>query len=269
MLVSWGPRAVYVGPIFGLPAHRNAVAVLAIGLDGPLAFAYDPEAPAAGFAHCRSALIEPNELHLIEARAGECAFAYVDALGSDFESLRRRCRIQGGPVNRHLEGESEAIELLTRMDRSTAGWAATSTRLEEALGLHTGGRDCRIEQAVQALLEAPASEIGAAGMAARVGLSSSRFQHLFKATTGVPFRRFRLWARMRAALAAAVAGASLTDAALMAGFSSSAHFTSAFKEMFGMAPSQLLAASPLYVEASQRAPGRRAGPHAGLSEAAG
>lgn len=268
MLVSWGARAVYLGPVFGLPAHRNAVAVLAIALDGPLGFANDPEAPAAGFVHCRSALIEPNQLHLIEARAGECAFVYVDALGSDLANLRRRCRIQGRPVNRQLEGESEVVERLARMDRSTAGWADASSGLSEALGLHPGRHDSRIEQAVQALLGAPASEIDATGMAAGVGLSSSRFQHLFKAATGVPFRRFRLWARIRAALASAVAGASLTDAALAAGFSSSAHFAAAFKEMFGMAPSQLLAGSPLYVEASQHNVGQRDRPDAVLSEAA-
>ena len=33
MLVSWGARALYVGPGFGLSPHRNAVAVLAMGLD--------------------------------------------------------------------------------------------------------------------------------------------------------------------------------------------------------------------------------------------
>ena len=44
---------------------------------------------------------------------------------------------------------------------------------------------------------------------------------------------------MGVATRAIVAGESLTAAALDAGFSSSAHFSAAFREMFGMEPSRL------------------------------
>jgi AraC-like DNA-binding protein len=40
---------------------------------------------------------------------------------------------------------------------------------------------------------------------------------------------------------AARSGASLTTAAHQAGFSSSAHFSAVFREMFGLAPGTLLA----------------------------
>ncbi len=39
MLVDAGARALYLGPAFTLGAHRNAVAVLAIGLDRPFELA--------------------------------------------------------------------------------------------------------------------------------------------------------------------------------------------------------------------------------------
>jgi len=61
-------------------------------------------------------------------------------------------------------------------------------------------------------------------------------QHLFKARMGVPVRRYVLWARLRGGLEQALAGASLTSAALEAGFSDSAHFSRTFREMFGIAP---------------------------------
>jgi AraC-like DNA-binding protein len=76
-------------------------------------------------------------------------------------------------------------------------------------------------------------------LAARAGLSQSRFLHLFKAETGVPLRRYRIWNRMGAAIRASGEGASLTEAAHAAGFASSAHFSSAFRDMFGMMPSDL------------------------------
>ena len=79
-----------------------------------------------------------------------------------------------------------------------------------------------------------------AELAARAGLSSSRFLHLFKAQTGVPLRRYRLWNRMGAAVGAFRHGVSLTEAAHAAGFASSAHFSTAFRDMFGMTPSELV-----------------------------
>ena len=73
------------------------------------------------------------------------------------------------------------------------------------------------------------------------GLSASRFLHLFKAETGVPLRRYRLWNRHgRGGRAHSREGRSLTEAAHAAGFASSAHFSTAFRDMFGMMPSEFL-----------------------------
>jgi AraC-like DNA-binding protein len=47
---------------------------------------------------------------------------------------------------------------------------------------------------------------------------------------------------MGAAVGAVRDGASLTDAAHAAGFASSAHFSTAFRDMFGMMPSELVKA---------------------------
>jgi AraC-like DNA-binding protein len=252
MLVSWGARALYVGPGFGLSPHRNAVAILAIGLDGPLEIAKDARRPSAGFHHCRTALIEPNQLHFIQIAGSDCAFLYVDALSRDLASLRRRCRRPGPAVCMTLDGEEDLIALLAGMDRSADGWRGVSSGLAAALCFESSRPDQRIAAAVDNLLSAPALETDTAALAARAVLSVSRFQHLFKATTGVPVRRFRLWARMRRAIGMAVAGATLTHAALEAGFSSPAHFAAAFREMFGMAPTQFLAVAPIFVETESR-----------------
>ena len=45
---------------------------------------------------------------------------------------------------------------------------------------------------------------------------------------------------MEAAVGAFRHGASLTEAAHAAGFASSAHFSTAFRDMFGMTPSELV-----------------------------
>jgi AraC-like DNA-binding protein len=63
---------------------------------------------------------------------------------------------------------------------------------------------------------------------------------LFKAATGVPLSRYRLWMAMGSAMRSLLRGDSLTNAALHAGFASSAHFSSSsYREMFGLEPSRL------------------------------
>jgi len=150
------------------------------------------------------------------------------------------------------EAEEDLIALLAGMDRSAEGWRAASSGVAAALGFENSRTDDRTAAVVQRLLRAPALESDTAALAAQTGLSVSRFQHLFKAATGVPVRRFRLWARMRRAIAMSVAGATITHAALEAGFSSPAHFAAAFRKMFGMAPTQLLGGAPIFVEGDDR-----------------
>src|SRR5688500_15917800 len=69
-LFSWGARALYIGPALGLSAHRNAVAVLALGLDAHFALSAAPADPNAPLRSCRSALIPPNTLHRLVSKRG-------------------------------------------------------------------------------------------------------------------------------------------------------------------------------------------------------
>ena len=72
-------------------------------------------------------------------------------------------------------------------------------------------------------------------LSARVRPSPSRFTHLFKKVVGVPVRRYVRWLKMRRALDLAIAGDSLTTAALSAGFSDSAHLPRSVRAMMGIA----------------------------------
>lgn len=67
-----------------------------------------------------------------------------------------------------------------------------------------------------------------------VGLSHSRARHLFAAQTGLPFKAYVLWARLECAVALYSKGSSLTEAAHMAGFSDSSHFSRTFRRTFGL-----------------------------------
>jgi AraC-like DNA-binding protein len=93
--------------------------------------------------------------------------------------------------------------------------------------------DPRVALGVEALRSRPGDVTPVAALAQAAGLSASRFQHLFAAEIGVPYRRYRAWERMRAAIREVLRGANLTGAAHAAGYTDQAHFAHDFKRIFG------------------------------------
>jgi AraC-like DNA-binding protein len=240
-LLGWGARVLYLGPAFGLTPHRNATAVLAVGLDAELEVADDPTNPAADYRSVRSVLIPPNSLHHLRIGRGRMAFLYVDPLGRDLKALLARMASATPRVSFDLREEAAVIEIMTGLAEDRIAPRDGRVTLGELLGVDTGARaDARISAALRQMRDEPHRAHPLTDLAARAGLSPSRFLHLFKAETGVPLRRYRIWNRMGAAVRACGEGASLTEAAHAAGFASSAHFSSAFRDMFGMMPSDLL-----------------------------
>ncbi len=66
-----------------------------------------------------------------------------------------------------------------------------------------------------------------------------RFRHLFREQSDTPFRRYRLWRRIISAMEALHNENNITQAAMAAGFSDSAHFNRCFQQAFGLNPSRL------------------------------
>ena len=89
-LIGWGARVLYLGPSLVLTPHRNATAVLAVGLDRALEVADDPADRNAHYRVARSVLILPNSLHHLRPGGGRMAFLYVDPLSDDLAALRAR-----------------------------------------------------------------------------------------------------------------------------------------------------------------------------------
>ena len=79
-------------------------------------------------------------------------------------------------------------------------------------------------------------------LASAAAMSASRFRHRARAQVGMPLRPYLRWLRLQRALALAVTGVSLTQAAMDAGFSDAAHLTRTMQEHFGVAPSDIVAA---------------------------
>lgn len=216
--------------------------MLCVGLDARFGVAVDPRDPQKGYENCRCAFIPDNTLHHLQIRRGRMAFLYVDPLSLDVPRLWALARRVSRRAAFDFVHERALTATLRSLSDGRMTWAAARERLGSLLDLATGNEaDPRITRTLQRLNEDPAAEHRVSVLARQVGLSQSRFTHLFKDQTRVPFRRYRLWNRLGAALRAAAQGKPLTAAALDAGFSSSAHFSADFRDMFGIAPSRLLA----------------------------
>lgn len=129
-----------------------------------------------------------------------------------------------------------------------------AAHLRQALSMDADGRspapsDARLAMVLEALrhgvangeAEAEAGQ-GAAHYAALAGLSASRFSHWFREQTGMPLRSYRKWLRLIDGLEHALGHGHLTRAAHQARFADQAHFTRTFIDMFGIRPSDVLAA---------------------------
>ena len=82
--------------------------------------------------------------------------------------------------------------------------------------------------------------IPARQLAASAGISESHLHYLLSSGVGLPLRRFRLWLRLLHAIEQLSVHRKITPAALDTGFANPSHFSTAFRQHFGLAPRTVL-----------------------------
>lgn len=237
----WHSRALIFGVPVNAAAHSHNALQLSIGLDEEFSLRCgENQKPET----MRAALIGANARHSFGNSSGRLVNLYFDSESRTARELAQKMNAQS-----YLEIESEVIEdFLPALQN---GWeSAFSCRdafalTENLLQTLFQARktetdfDSRIARALEILKNAPDNLISAEAVAAEINLSPSRFAHLFRAQVGLPVRRYLLWTRLRNAVQMLGAGESLTTTAHAAGFADSAHLTRTFRQMFGLAPSEI------------------------------
>ena len=94
--------------------------------------------------------------------------------------------------------------------------------------------DDRIQYALAYIQSRLQEKITCAEVAESIYLSEGRFSHLFRKQVGMTFASYLIYQRVIKAYTAIINGESVTEAALDAGFSSSAHFADVSKKLFGL-----------------------------------
>lgn len=94
--------------------------------------------------------------------------------------------------------------------------------------------DERIRQSLSFIQSRLCEAVTCADAAGSVFLSEGRFSHLFRQQVGMTFAAYLIYQRVIRAYTDIINGKSITNAALDAGFSSSAHFAEVNKRLFGL-----------------------------------
>lgn len=229
----------FSGPLYHCVNHQHGAPVFLAGLYGKFRLRLQ----GGDWQWCRTAVIPAGVVHELQVGGEPITVLYIEptVAGVDtFLPLINNSRAERGA----LVGSGGEIAFMRDLyeDRYKAGWS--SDALQDLLGYSTRRTpastiDPRVQRIAEKL-QAHDDLTPLTALAAQVGLSPSRFQHLFTQQVGVPFRRYRAWNRMRQALACIVCGDNFTVAAHAAGFCDSAHFSHDFHKTFGAPPSVTL-----------------------------
>lgn len=220
-----GPaRGLYIGPGLDMAPHRNVAIRIAVGLEQPFFLrTWTAKGSLSDWEPCMARVIPSETIHHLQS-SGPMACLYLDPLQdrgralSEEELLRARDHVCA--VGAERIGINEAFSAFGVAPRPAS--------------------DARIAKVVLEVERRPFDFGRLPDAAALACLSPSRFRSRFQAEIGLPFRRYRLWRRMAVVMREIASGRTLTEAAHAAGFSSSAHLSSAFRNMFGLSVSELM-----------------------------
>lgn len=224
MLVG-ADRVALCGSLSGISVHRHASTAVVVGLDVPLLF-------AGRRSHLsRAALIAPGYSHAVLGVRGRIAAFLLPPHAISSEGL--------APVG-DLPHPERWVELgQGLLDGTISGHEPVDLLLARSK-LNTRELDDRLRRAIALLRETLDDNVPVEEIAAEVRLSPSRLMSVAHEQLGTSLRRYRRWLRMFRVARDYAGGASLTRAALDAGFSSSAHLSAAARDHFGIRPSQIL-----------------------------
>lgn len=241
-VLLWSGGSLWIGHDAGsAQAHAHHAIQISIALTGRLRLRGDERDP---WIEYRAAIIGPHHRHQFDGHGETVAQFFVEPQTAQGRALW--ARYGSAPIAALPTDTIEALlaELRAAFDglRDDALIAIARRVLTTLCALEPAAPsvDPRISRAIDVIRSRMKTSVSLAEAAAAAHLSPSRFRHLFVAQTGLSFRAYLLWARVEAAVAAAMRGGSWTDAAQEWGFADSAHLSRTCRRMFGIAPTMLV-----------------------------
>jgi len=234
-------RAIYLG-LLGAPSVRNLGGLtIYVSLGQPFRLCLD----GTTWTESMLAVIAPYCPHQIVSRDRSIGAFNIEAETIDMQGLPcfLRPAVRVDPYNPDLAGAREVFLRLIRgeLQGELADLDVDCLFLNQPLPQRS--LDPRIAWVIAQIKEDPSRQDSAAFYAREVGLSLSRFIHLFNAEVGVTFRRFRAWKRARSFMLHVNSAPNLTALALDIGYPDSSHFSHSIRRFFGLTPTSICAGS--------------------------
>ncbi|MEZ5649358.1 MAG: AraC family transcriptional regulator [Burkholderiaceae bacterium] len=190
------------------------------------------------------AVVQPYVPHEVSTDAALVLAIQIEAETVDVAALPSRLALSGVADDRaFVDRVRDSAEWMRQ--RGDGLDLATIEFDERLFGAALLRRDIdpRIARVIDFIRRDPTRAAAARDCAALVGLSFSRFLHLFRQEIGAPFRGFRTWKRARSLLNYVNRDINLAHVALDVGYPDSTHFSHSIRQIYGLRPKDIFAGS--------------------------
>lgn len=236
--------SLFIGPLHYNAPHSHAVPALISGL-------YDNFQIQLGdgvWRSCRSIIVPAGLPYALDVRGLPVSVLYLEPERARLDSLAPLLS-NHEEASGALIGQNTANKILIGVYEKKVNQADAADILHDVLGYAQGKARRRLDPRIAVMVEQiQHSDIGNCSVtefARQVNLSPSRLQHLFTQETGVPYRRYRAWHKLRKAIKEVVNGETATNAAHTAGYYDQSHFNRDFQKTFGARIGDTLATATL------------------------
>lgn len=213
--------------------HSHPASEIIFSINGGI----DLEVESCKYRNISLAIIEPNKPHKIEFKKAsvtvliiECNAEYLNKILSKFNIAL----FEGVYADSQTNDRGKLIEEIMLLICNANIAIASDERIQKCLSyLNSTSSDYK--------------EI-MKNLKLRVHLSDSRLSHLFKKEMGISIKKYFLWCKLKKAFSNVVLEEmNMYEASIENGFYDQAHLSNAFKQMFGIAPSDVYNSSMLQV----------------------
>jgi AraC-like DNA-binding protein len=234
-------RSVFVAPHVASEMHQHRTFEITLALEKPFAI----RVKGGIWRETNAVAIRPNVQHQMKSPHGMRASIHLVPEPRWSEHLNRVGTSE--QQLQFLDGRAVApfVKFFRALLHREHGCSPVFRIVEELLQRLTGmqGYKGRVDDRLLAVLDYIqanlARPISSRTLSTVACLSEDRFLHLFKEQLGLPLRPYILNQRMMCALQGILWGKTITQAAIDAGFSDSAHLTRRFIQATGLRPSRL------------------------------
>jgi len=193
----------------------------------------------------KSLIINENVVHQLDTNSSVQLIIYLDpatgvanAIRSKYLAERDICQLDLNIF--HFVNANDLEQALLNPVPDLLGKIVSRVLESLSLDIPIRRTNERITMAEQVISTTHPEKLSIKTLADKACLSESRLRSLFKEATGISLYRYMLWNKIRYATNQIMAGYSVNDAAVDAGFTDSSHFHKMMVKMFGISPSKFL-----------------------------